>query len=153
MNNSEAETLEHIRTVNIFILRIATRLIERAQCHDNSKLKEPEKSMFDEVVGKLKGLTYDSDEYKKALAYLKPALDHHYKHNSHHPEYYENGVSDMCLVDIVEMFCDWCAATHRHNDGDICRSVDQNKERFDISGQLCKIFKTTANKHAMGKNN
>lgn len=94
----------------------------------------------------LKDLTYGSEEYKKSLAELKPALDHHYSHNSHHPEHYKNGVDDFTLVDLVEMFCDWKAASERHVNGDIFKSIQINKDRFEISEQLAKIFENTINK-------
>ena len=32
-------------------------------------------------------LTYGSDEYKACLTEMKPALDHHYAANRHHPEH------------------------------------------------------------------
>ena len=44
------------------------------------------------------------------------------------------------------MFIDWKAASERHDDGDIFRSIEINKNRFGISEQLCKIFKNTAAK-------
>lgn len=150
---SREETLDHIRTVGIFINRLARELLLRASKHDTSKLLPPEKEMFDEVVGTLKGLTYGSEEYQQALKDLQPALKHHYENNSHHPEHYENGIDDMCLIDVIEMFADWCAATHRHDDGDIRKSIEHNKGRFEMSEQLARLFKTTANKYAMGKNN
>jgi len=77
------------------------------------------------------------------LAELKPALDHHYSHNSHHPEHYENGIDDFTLADLVEMFFDWKAASERHNDGDVLKSIEINKQRFGLSEQLCKIFENT----------
>lgn len=149
--DSKTETLEHIKLVNNFMLKLSGHLLRRAREHDASKLEEPEKSMFDEVTGRLRGLTYGSDEYKAALKDLKPALDHHYLHNSHHPEHHSRGIDDMCLLDLVEMFCDWCAATERHEDGDIERSIEHNQERFGMSDQLCRIFRRTARWYDMGK--
>jgi hypothetical protein len=43
------------------------KLLERAKEHDNSKLEEPERSVFIETTENLKGLSYGSDEYKKQL--------------------------------------------------------------------------------------
>lgn len=126
-------------------------LLERHAKHDLSKIKEPEKSVFDEVTPLLDKLTYGSDEYNKMLKKMKPALDHHYEHNRHHPEHYENGMKDMTLVDVVEMFCDWCAATDRHDDGDITKSIKHNAERFGYDEVLANIFANTAREYGMGK--
>jgi hypothetical protein len=55
----------------------------------------------------------------------------------------ESNVNGMNLIDIVEMVCDWKAATLRHNDGNIYRSVEINKDRFGISPQLVAIISNT----------
>ena len=77
------------------------------------------------------------------LAAMKPALDHHYAANSHHPEHYEKGILGMSLLDLIEMLCDWKAATHRHKDGDIRRSIEINQQRFGYSDSLKQIFLNT----------
>ena len=77
------------------------------------------------------------------LKAMQPALDHHYGGNSHHPEYYENGISDMSLFDLAEMLMDWKAAVERHNDGDILKSLEINIKRFNISPDLAKILSKT----------
>ena len=142
--DSSKETLLHIKRVNELLLGVAKELMDRAIRHDSSKLKEPEKSLFDKMTPKLKGLTYGSEAYKKSLDELKPALDHHYANNSHHPEYYKNGIDDFTLVDLIEMFLDWKAASERHEDGDIFRSIEINKNRFKMSDQLIRILNNTA---------
>lgn len=141
--DSKPETLEHIYRVRQLLRLASKELNARALRHDKSKLKSPEKEMFDRVVGRLKGCTYGSEEYKGYLKELKPALEHHYANNSHHPEHYENGVNGMDLFDLIEMFFDWKAATERHADGSIMKSIEINRERFGISDQLCDIMKNT----------
>jgi len=146
MNNnydSTADTLFHIKRVNELLIRCAKDLTARAIFHDNSKLRSPEKELFDELTPKLAGCTYGSDEYKGYLSELKVALDHHYANNSHHPEHYENGIDGMDLFDVIEMLMDWKAATERHNDGDILKSLDINEKRFNISPQLKSILFNT----------
>lgn len=144
--DSTKDTLLHIKRVNELLLLFAKELMDRAICHDNSKLYDPEKPLFDKMTPLLKGLTYGSEEYKKSLAELKPALDHHYSHNSHHPEYYKDGINDCNLFDLVEMLCDWKAASERHADGNIFKSIQINKIRFEMADQLAKIFENTVNK-------
>jgi hypothetical protein len=141
--DSREDTLKHIRRVQELLSMIANALVQRGIHHDTSKLEDPEKAIFDEYTPKLKDSTYGSDEYKGYLEEMKVALDHHYSHNSHHPEYYFMGVSGMSLLDVIEMFCDWKAATERHADGDISKSIEINKERFEMSDQLADIFKNT----------
>ncbi len=141
--NSEADTKAHIFLVGAYIGVVVLELVNRKEEHDASKLLPPEKEIFDEVTPLLRGLTYGSDDYKAMLGRIKPALDHHYKNNRHHPEYFENGIDGMNLIDLIEMICDWKSATARHADGDIYRSLEINKERFGISDQLANILKNT----------
>lgn len=149
--DSEADTLKHIKRVNELLLFACQDLLKRAMQHDCSKLMEPEKSKFDEITPKLKELTYGIDKYKKSLEDLGMALKHHYLNNSHHPEHYENGVNDMDLMDLLEMFFDWCAAVERHTEGDIYKSIVQNQKRFELSEQLVSILMNTAKRHYLSR--
>lgn len=142
--DSTKDTLEHIKKVSMYLNKAAIEIMERANRHDDSKLKNPEKELFDKLTPKLKNLTYNSKEYKESLKELEPALKHHYENNSHHPEHYENGIDGMDLFDILEMFFDWKAASERHNDGDFKKSIEINKERFNMDEQLYNIFLNTA---------
>lgn len=136
-------TREHIQNVQHKLLRFAQLLTSRAIEHDNSKFADPEFETFRVYTEKLKGCTYGSEEYKQFLAEMKPALDHHYAENSHHPEHSPDGIAGMDLLDLVEMFFDWWAASERHADGSIRRSIDQNVNRFGLTPQLCRIFHNT----------
>ena len=63
-------------------------------------MEEPEKSLYDKCTIKLNNIKYGTPEYFEALKELKPALDHHYKENSHHPEHtklYKCGVCNHIL--------------------------------------------------------
>lgn len=124
--DSKNDTLTHIENVREKINIIINSLKIKAQNHDKTKLEEPEKSIFDIYTPKLKNCTYGSDEYKKYLSEMQVGLRHHYNNNSHHPEYYATGIQEMTLVDMIEMLCDWKAATERHNDGDILKSLEIN---------------------------
>ena len=50
----------------------------------------------------------------------------------------------MNHVDIIELFCDWKAATERHHDGNLLKSIKHNAGRYNINSQLVKIFENTA---------
>lgn len=150
--DSRPDTVAHIARVRELMVLVCANISTRATFHDQSKLEEPEKSTFDECTLKLKAMAYGSPEYKAALAELKPALDHHYAANSHHPEHYTNGVDGMSLFDVIEMFMDWKAATERMKDGgDIWRSIQINAERFRLSPQLLSILENTAHEMSWPK--
>ena len=146
--DSTHDTQTHIDRVSRLLSYFAAELEARGKIHDDSKLGPVEKPLFDKLTPRLFTLTYGSREYEEALKELKPALDHHYANNRHHPQYFRNGLNDMNLLDIVEMLIDWKAATERHNDGDIYDSIRINQKRFGISDQLTQIFINTAK--AMG---
>lgn len=189
MSESKCKTHEHIRDVRGFMNDVITNLMTRAHVHDTSKLNSPEAEVFEEFTPKLRGLTYGSDEYKACLAAMKPALDHHYANNSHHPEHYKmwgcplcksvfpeyevpestctveryrfcpkccpqgtmyeatldpaSGIRGMSLLDLLEMLCDWRAATMRHADGDIFKSIEINQKRFGYSDEIKQILLNT----------
>jgi hypothetical protein len=142
-NNPQFKTLRHIETVRNYINEVIKGLISRQELHDQSKLHEPELSIFHEYTPKLREISYGSEEYKKCMCEMKTAIDHHQKCNRHHPEYFSNGILGMTLIDIVEMLCDWKAATLRHQDGNIYKSLEINAKRFGYSEELHCILKNT----------
>ena len=145
MNNSEyeLETIKHIRLVREYLMQVIIDITLRANLHDDTKLYEPESELFKKYTPLLRESTYLSKDYKKFLKDLKPALDHHYMCNRHHPEHFENGIIDMNLIDLLEMLIDWIAAVKRHNDGDIHSSIEKNMGRFKYSEELKKVFLNT----------
>lgn len=140
----QVETQKHIETVRKYLRFMIDKIDMRGVKHDSSKLESPEVELFAELTPKLASLHYGSDEYNDNLDKLKPALDHHYASNRHHPQHFVNGISDMTLVDIIEMFCDWKASTLRQNDGNLLKSIETNAERFNMEGQLKEILMNTA---------
>lgn len=142
--DSRPDTLEHIATVRRFLGEVITDLSRRATAHDASKLEEPELSVFNEYTPKLRDSTYGSDEYKSFLEGMGEGLRHHYAANDHHPEHHPNGIQSMTLVQLVEMLADWKAATLRHADGELARSIQQNAKRFGYGDELEGILLNTA---------
>ncbi len=141
--DSTQDTQDHINKVQVRIAELQAALDERASLHDRSKLQEPEKSGYDKLTVALKDVVYGTDEYRAALSEAKPVIDHHYAANSHHPEHYENGIAGMSLLDVVEMLCDWKAASERTKQGSIATSLVHNKQRWGISDQLYAILENT----------
>ena len=142
--DSRGATIEHINKVHYLVRDLTDKANLQSNQHDQSKLEPFEKEIFDKHTPELSKLTYGSKEYRDMLDKIKPALDHHYANNRHHPEYHkEKGIEGMTLMDIIEMICDWKAATERHDDGDIRKSLTINTKRFNISPSLVKILENT----------
>lgn len=137
------ETFRHIERLRNLLNMCVVELLKRGELHDQSKLEQPEVGLFTEYTAKLAGCTYGSDEYKEFLKQMGPALEHHYANNRHHPEHFKDGVDGMNLIDLIEMFCDWKAASERHNNGNIRKSIEINAVRFNMTPQLVKIFENT----------
>lgn len=142
--DSARDTMQHIQEVRANIRRFINDMKRRAEHHDKSKLKSPEKEAFDIFSPKLAVTEYMSEEYKAQLEGMKPALKHHYEHNDHHPEHFAGGVMEMNLMQITEMLCDWQAATRRVRDGDLRMSIIANAERFGFGIELRTILLNTA---------
>lgn len=144
--DSTLDTQAHIRQVQQTIFLMVDNLAGRALVHDASKLAEPEKSAFDQATPKLKDLKYGDDEYRAALREIKPALEHHYQANDHHPEHYgEDGILGMSLMAIIEMLADWKAAGTRHDPPTgLNQSIALNSVRFKMPQYLTQIFYNTA---------
>lgn len=124
------------------------RLTHRAAVHDASKLLPPEKEAYDGLTQDMKASTapYGSEEYRAIIRKYKPAVDHHVTTNRHHPEFFgEAGVNGMTLIDLVEMLCDWKAASLRGDgtEASLAASISKNFSRYSISDQLAAIFENT----------
>jgi hypothetical protein len=149
--DSRPETQAHIDRVRHFLQRAEHNLRQREERHDASKLVEPELSAFDIATPKLAHLEYGSEEYKQSLRDLGPALQHHFSENDHHPEHYTDGVRGMSLMALIEMLCDWRAASERAKQRtddptrvkDFESGLKFNKERFGISDDLFQIMLNT----------
>lgn len=96
--DSTKETQKHISRVRVHLNTIRDNMESRWQKHDASKLESPEKEAFDslgppEVMAKLE---YGSEEYKANLRKIKPAIQHHYAVNDHHPEHFKLWKCPLC---------------------------------------------------------
>ncbi len=136
------DTLTHIRQVQGEMNKHIAILQYRAQVHDVSKLEEPELSRYAETIPKLAGLEYGTEEYQAVLQEMKPAIQHHYKENPHHPEHYDEGINDMTLVDLIEMISDHKAAAARGGKNAL-DNLEYNCKRFGIGDQLKKILRNS----------
>lgn len=144
---SDVETHKHIHEVSKNIWKLIVELGKRAELHDASKFEEPERTIYASGLPLLGKTEYGSEEYKELLNKVKPAVDHHWAHNRHHPEHWAGGINEMDLIDILEMIADWMAATKRNKNGNIHRSIDMNTQRFGMSPQLVALLKNTVNRY------
>lgn len=142
------DNYDHKRTVLSIISKICNDLLERGINHDNSKIEDYELYYFAET-DRMKDVKFGDDSYKIRIKDINQplgkALIHHYAYNRHHPEFHENGISDMNLCDLVEMLVDWIASMRCHSHKDVNSSMLFCKERFNISDQLFNVLKNTVN--------
>jgi hypothetical protein len=137
------DTMVHIRNVQRLITKLVGMLLERGLQHDQCKMADPELETFIKYTPMLAKVTFGSPEYQQCLKEMQPALQHHFANSMHHPEHFKNGVNDMNLVDLLEMFVDWKAASMRHNDGNLRKSIEYNANKFGICPQLVKILENS----------
>lgn len=127
----------HVNRVNEIAQKLCRMIKTSAAKHDASKFHRPEICHFTQVEYE----PYGTDAYFDTLERLKPALDHHYMVNPHHPQHYENGVNGMNLIDVIEMFCDWLSMQDSSEEFE--KSLKISQERFGIDEQLIDIFRNT----------
>jgi len=138
------ETREHIALVGRLMHGLVKEMLDRCDRHDLSKLERPEVEAFTVMTPALSQTDYGTAQNDANKALLGDALAHHYSKNRHHPEHFKNGVDDMNLIDIIEMFCDWKAAGTRHKSGgNIRKSIEINRDRFKLAPQLVRIMENT----------
>lgn len=140
--DSRADTLAHIHHVRDNIGVFVAEMLRRGRVHDASKFTAEEKPALDAALPLLEGVAYGSPEFQAVLDRIGPALQNHYRCNSHHPEHYgADGVAGMDLFDVVEMVCDWMAAAQRHPTDGV--KVTHNVRQFGIDQQLEAIITNT----------
>lgn len=148
------DTRQHIELVRRLIGQVTTELEARGDVHDASKLAEPERSIFSAGTARRDAVVYGSDAYREHLKSVEVALAHHYAHNRHHPEYHKDGITGMNLVDLIEMLCDWMAASMRDAQGDprrVHQCIEINQERFGYPDEMAGLLHNTVTHMLEGK--
>jgi hypothetical protein len=139
------DLVNHQLRVAKYMQIVANELFQRATVHDNSKFSPEEFEAYEQAFPNLQKYTYGTEEFKAEIAKIQPAIEHHYKANDHHPEHHKYGIPEMDLVQIIEMICDWLAASER-SQADINQGLQINISRFGIDGQLAQILRNTIDK-------
>lgn len=138
------DTLRHVRLVQEELHGVVAELLARAVNHDASKFGPAEWPLFVLATPQLAGTAFGSEAYRAGVELLKPALQHHYRENRHHPEHFACGLDGMTLLDLVELLCDWRAAQQRHEPpGSFERSFAVQVPRLKIGTQLETILRNT----------
>lgn len=148
MTDARTVTRQHIDRVQQLLGDFGTMLWQRALRHDVSKFDPVEAGplqAMQDLIDAEGPAPYGTDEYRRRTALLGPMLDHHYANNSHHPEHYPDGIAGMDLLDLVEMFHDWKAASERGGDSAI--GLTYCIEKYDIPPMLALILRNTADRN------
>lgn len=140
--DSTADTLAHIHRVQYHLGKVTDLLTVRGDEHDQSKLGPVEKPLIDALAPQLEAVEYGSDDYKAVQEKYADFYRIHYAQGRHHPQRFEDGIAGMNLVDIMEMFCDWKAASER-NGNEFARSVEIGIERFKVEPQFAAILRNS----------
>jgi hypothetical protein len=139
-------TLIHSQRVGEHLVQIIKGLLDRSWRHDRSKTVEPELSFVNRWQPRFDNVAYGSAAWDQ-LRREQMAEDgqrYHFEANRHHPEHFPNGINDMTLVDVVELLCDWKAASERTGAGNLPKSLAVNAKRYEMSAQLLQIMVNTA---------
>jgi hypothetical protein len=140
---NKARINKHIELVKTIMLRIGhslnfdeKSLLERAKVHDLTKFSN------DEILGYM--LLGDEKEHARILtieekAIVNKAIEHHYRNNSHHPQYYDD-CNKMTDLDLLEMVSDWLAcAIEKGRSPVITNSYNFNEANYQKILQYAKI--------------
>lgn len=145
MTSTEDYIKSHVRSVQEKMGKITTLLEERAERHDESKLQEPELSGWKQMDLEPR-YPYGSPEYKDKMKRYNWLFRMHYSKNSHHPEFYDNDLSEMDLLDLIEMICDW--VSYGYVDKNKAYSTfEQQLQRFKFPEYLNRILENTVTRY------
>ena len=145
-DSSKDTYLHKENIINVMMLLIIPELFDRAEHHDDSKLRSPEKEeVYNEFIPTLKPTRYGSPEYESIRKEMSmKGGKHHSSVNRHHLEFFKTGISGMNMNDLMEMVCDWFAASLR-SDTSFIDGLDLNVKKYGIPPMLENIIVNTYN--------
>jgi hypothetical protein len=146
----EVDTRKHQQKVVEWMNVAVMELIERMVNHDLSKFSSSEKDFYIDPVYELntQEVSYGSDRYKELIKQMGDGWKHHKQVNDHHPEHFgEKPFDQMNLFQLLEMCCDWIAASERRNNDPTLPLAHYEDEQDEqgMSKQLALILKHTIN--------
>lgn len=126
---------------------LASKILDRANTHDDSKLRSPE---IDYLIAMDKEpfYKYGSPEYFDKMKRWDKFFLHHYSLNSHHPDHFRmqgfsNGLDGMNLVDLIEFLADIISYCDKLRPQKAFEIIEAQAQRFELSPQLVNILKNT----------
>lgn len=141
-SSTSSYTLEHINRVKAKMEFFASVLATRGANHDSSKLKEPEYSGW-LAMDKEPRYPYGSKKYYDKMFRYKEVLEHHYSINSHHPEHFEDPSSQMDLIDLIEMLCDWFSYSNDISWLEGYNTINSQCARFKLNDTIKHLLLNT----------
>lgn len=133
------DTVEHKKIVldNCFLMskylirsgeiQLGMELLKRGALHDNSKFDAVE---FENLAKILRSRKCFIDAKAKLSKEEITAIEYHWSHNRHHPEYYDEPSQEMGKLDIIEMVCDWYARSKQYGTNFIEFVKERQENRF-----------------------
>ncbi len=143
---TEKDIKAHIERVTSKMEGLIEQLRKRAENHDKSKLEYPELQGFIRM-DKEPRYPYGSPEYFDKIKRYEYVFRHHYENNPHHPEHYDGWISEMDLLDIIEMLCDWTSYREGLTAIEAISTVEQQAKRFNLSDELSSIMLNTLKRY------
>jgi hypothetical protein len=138
------DVTQHTNWVVKYITEFIHQLEKRGEQHDADKFASPIKDVYSKNFDALMEVPYGSEEYNRITgsSQFKAAFKQHTENNRHHTQHFKNGVDDMNLVDVVEMLCDWKAASDRSKTS-ILDGMKLNYKKYKIDGTAQKWLENT----------
>ena len=119
----------------------ALRLIGRCCIHDISKIQNTKEFLLLASISDNMGYMQDINHELSDIE--REAICEHWKHNSHHPEYYQDP-NDMSELDIMEMACD-CHARSKQFKTNLLEYLEaQQRIRFHFDENHYRMLKRYA---------
>lgn len=139
----EVDTRKHQQLVAKIMLNAVRMITDRAVNHDASKLYDSERRWYVNPVYRLntEKVPYGSDYYKELTEQMGPGWEHHQSVNDHHVSEV-NQLKTMSLISLLEMCCDWIAASRRQGN-DPALPLDSLVEKSGMGKDLQEIIKNT----------
>jgi len=131
----------HQDNVHALMGKISEDLVMRGCKHDESKFSIEEYEGFVKLFGADTDMDVRSKEYQDIVTSAKTAcIQAHYKNNRHHPEHHAN-IEDMTLLDLIEMVCDWKAASpSKRHKGSFEENLTYLKKRKGLTELQCYVI-------------
>jgi len=139
---TEEYIISHIDRVKSWISRFATILYSRGIHHDESKLQEPEYSLWKKMDEEPR-YPYGTQQYKDKLERHKKVFKLHYRKNRHHPEHWNGWYSEMDLVDMIEMMCDWLGYKENISLSEAQKLIETQCKRYGFSNEMRGLLYNT----------